>query len=879
MPSPKGITEAALRELIEKDSATGVPAVRENKISRSHYARLLGCTPGALTRFHRTFSEYESKLGIVTGPTRQIEAMEAWLTSAYKSKQLEYDGRKLARKPFAEAFSLSGGTVLGRHSAINKLFTDLEAQARAENYTSAAHEATLEALRRELAHDPALNSDRLTINREALAARLKISSSKLKERTANALIKQEETEIQIAAKESKIDPYLNNRVYHFSTLKNKWPTHFLERLGYQFKLTHAGKPASFTKTSHLNLLRLFQYIGSESDPYCIEILAECRSKGVIKNSSNWEEALHEYRKSLFARLSLQELEAISVDSAISNLRSALSLLAASRVVPETSVPIPGVRMFRHRRRHLASVAEAPPKETSPDRKRYLDFAEETFREACKRFPNISEDNDSGFFLESLALEINSSTSLLDDPTEAIRQLIERRLNLLRNVAEQVLTEAEDAFEHGRELLAMANIDGHRFEEKYFGSPMNKAVRGAIMRPLFHDALSGTREEAEQGLANLLGLIEQCHAGIPPLGDSKIAGHAGQFFAKRYRAYGGLPNILPMLNPSPHATAAVLTLYLIESGANVSVGRTLDCDCIETSDLAEHQRITGNKARAKGKPIIVDLPEASPAVRGIQWLSVASARLRARAGADADTLFLARKGASVRLIPADWYTRWFKALVARIPDLCRFAMTPNMIRPSVLLNAALSNDGRLMTGMAVGQHGGKVSQGYQVKFPTRLLYDANIRRFQAAFQTLVISGIEDAAKKLGISKAQFERQLEQIRPTGLGTFCRGQPTQRTQEHGKCTKLDCWNDCPNLLLIAEIEAIASLQIWHSSLQTCRATWERDRPERWDQVWLPWLCFTEVVSEKMSRGPLLKIWIQAERLAAETAKHPNFVPPKPW
>lgn len=879
MPGPKGLTEAALRELIDKDSATGIPAVRENKISRTHYARLLECTPGALTRFHRVFSEYEAKFGIATGPTREIDAMEAWLNSAYESKQLAFDGQKIERKSFAKAFNLRGGTVLGRHPDINKLFTDLEARARAENYKSAAHEATLKALQQELLKNPALNSDRLTVNREALASRLNIPSSRLKVRSANALIIAKEIEIQIAAKQSKIDPYLNNRVYQFSELQNRWPTHFLERLGHQFKLTHAGKPASFTKTSHFNLLRLFSYIGLERTPYCQRILADCHANGVIQNSGDWEEALHEYRESLFTRLGSQELEAVSVDSAISAVRSALSLLASSRVVPETSAPLPGVRMFRYKRRHLASVAEAPFRKLPLEKQKYLKLAQERYKEACNQFPNISEDNDSALFLDSLASEINLSTALLDDPTSAIRQLLERRLDLLRNAAEQMLTDAEEAFEHGRELLAISNIDGNRFEEEYFNSPMNKPLRGAIMRPLFRDATTGTAEEAEQGLANLLSLIEQCHGGIPPLGDSKGGRHAGQFFAKRYRAYGGLANILPMLIPSSDAVGAILTLYLIESGANVSVGRTLDQECFETSDLPDHQRITGNKARAKGKPIIVDLPESSPAVRGIRWLASASSRLRENAGEDADRLFIAKKGASIRLIPADWYTNWFRTLVAKVPELRGLAITPNMIRPSVLLHAALSNDGRLMTGMAVGQHGEEVSQGYQVKFPTKLLYDANIRRFQASFQTLVMSGIEDAAKKLGISKAQFETQLEQIRPTGLGTFCRGNQNQRTQEPGKCTKLDCWNDCPNLLLVAEIEAIASLQIWRSSLQASRATWERDRPERWDQVWLPWLCFAEVVSEKMSRGPLLKIWKLAEKRAAEVSQRPNFVPPRPF
>ena len=59
----------------------------------------------------------------------------------------------------------------------------------------------------------------------------------------------------------------------------------------------------------------------------------------------------------------------------------------------------------------------------------------------------------------------------------------------------------------------------------------------------------------------------------------------------------------------------------------------------------------------------------------------------------------------------------------------------------------------MTGLAIGQHGVAVSQGYQIKFPTRLLYDDNIRRFQAAFETLVMSGVEEAQWRLGAEITQ------------------------------------------------------------------------------------------------------------------------------
>ena len=62
----------------------------------------------------------------------------------------------------------------------------------------------------------------------------------------------------------------------------------------------------------------------------------------------------------------------------------------------------------------------------------------------------------------------------------------------------------------------------------------------------------------------------------------------------------------------------------------------------------------------------------------------------------------------------WYTNWFKDLAASTPGLEGIGLVPNIIRPSVLLQTALANDGRLAAGMALGQHGLAVTQGYQQK---------------------------------------------------------------------------------------------------------------------------------------------------------------------
>lgn len=879
MPTKGKVTEQKLRSLIEADRSTGVPAAREGKVNRSHYARQLGCTKGALSRFTHVFSQYEKELSITTGPMRHFDDMRKWLEDVYTSKQLRFDGNILERDAFAKHFKLRGGAFMVRHEAIRNLFHEFDARAKNEGYVSAEKQTDVDRLRAALACKPAINKDRLTINQTALAEKLGFGNANFREPAFRNLIAEKETEILRLAKESKINPYFHNRVYAFDTLSPIWPTKFLERVGEKFFVVYSGKGAEHAKKAYLQLCDAFSFIGTTENRHCQQVLGQAIENGRVNDGDAWEEALHLYRASILSRVGAGAVGADSADGIIGIVRSTFEQFAPG-VVPETSVPLPGVRLARVRSGHLRSIAETKPNGGTAANDDYAQFARERLREINNTFGVLLEAGDSELFLQSLSSEYAHATNRAADIPTAVRQVLERRLDLLQKKALSILDDAAETYERGQELLSRSRIDPAEFEREYFCREPGDRNRRPVLRANFPEFENTSEEGATLGMANLLRLIEQHHAGIPPEGGTNTVGPRGQFFAKRYLDHGGLKTIVPMMIPAPEVAGAVLTLYLIESGSNVSVGRTLEEDCLESSDLEGYKRITGNKARAKGKPIIVDLAEDSPAVRAIKWFHSASARVRAYADDDSDRLFLMRMGGRAQLMTPHWYTSWFKRFTASIPALSALGLTPVMLRPSVLLHASLSNDGRLATGLALGQNGLAVSKGYQIKFPTKLLYDEKIRRFQAAFETLVMSGVEDAAKKLGITEAEFSARLSNMRPTGLGTFCRdqrGRPGQTSA--GKCTTLDCWNDCPHLLIVAEVDSIAALQLWQSSLRSVQPEWERDRPERWDEVWLPWLCLTDVVSEKMARGPQLKIWNEAKKLAAEIASRPNFVPPKPW
>jgi hypothetical protein len=873
------LSEEKLRGLIDVDRVTGCIVVsRNNKINRAHYANLLGCTPAALARFKHVFAKYERELDIVTGPMRHLSAMREWLTAAYTTGELKIRDGKVDRAMCFATFGLHGNTAITRHPCIRALFEEFDARAERESYLPQERQAELQRVLVALAGQPILNKDRKTINRVELAKATCVPLTRFVERPFADAIAAHEAEILEQVATSTIDPFLFGRVFAFGELIAVWSMRFTERVAVRFKQIASGYAKETAKFPYLQLIKMLNWVGASSNPHCRVVVAEANELGRVLSADDWEEALFAYRDHVIAGIGTSNASKGAVDHALGALRPMLNGLSSGAIVPSSSTPLPGVKHVAQRSSRKRSIAEAPT--TSAGEIDYVGFARTSYLEACRCSGTDLGSGESDEFISSIAFEIARASDLPVNPVAAIRLILERRLVALHSHAKAIVDTAIEAYERGRELLSLSKIDGANFEQAYLGDTLSLNGRSQLVHALFPPANDSAEGQAEQGIANFLGLIEQRFGGIPPLGhDNSNNDSYGQFFAKRYLDYGGLRSIAPMLNPGPDTIGAVLTLYLVESGANVSVGRTLNRECIQTSDLDGYRRITGHKARARGKPIYIDLPETSSAVCAMTWLLSASGRLQATANKDSDRLFLMRIGRSVELMTPHWYTNWFKKFASSSPGLEDIALVPSMIRPSVLLLAALSNDGRLATGMAIGQHGVTVTQGYQQKWPTRLLYDENIRRFQAAFETIVMSGVADAAARLGITTDQFAARLGNLRETGLGTFCKDQRGRPGEQHATCSTLDCWNDCPNLLIVAEVEAVAALQLWQRSLREAQPEWERDRPERWDQFWLPWLCLTDVVEEKMVRGPLIKIWMSAQRRAAEIFAQPSYAPPLPW
>lgn len=545
----------------------------------------------------------------------------------------------------------------------------------------------------------------------------------------------------------------------------------------------------------------------------------------------------------------------------------IDLLVRAQVFPAIRhrLSIPS-RVKIHGNRTVAEVVPKSSKgavatigtETMPVARLYVSFANWVLLQ--KSSWNETEDFRGDSFLSVLQAEIEKWTGELPkDPVQAISKIIGRRLTLIVESAERRFEFWRRHYLDGQKLRS-EGVDLTSYADILFGSDLdNNEYRQALSR-----YFSSEPVQKRQGLANLVRLAHDRFGGLVPR-DREIE---GRFFVHRCKQYGiSVDDLQAYLTPHREAFSAAMTIYMVESGCNVAVARTLFHDCIEETDIHGFRKITGYKARARGKPIVINLPEDSKALQALCWLRDNNEIARdAAPQAIRDLFFIAVVRREVVEISPEWFLASFKRIVGYVSDLAELGITPVMLRPSVLLRHALDNDGDLRVGLAYGQHEPGQTGVYQVRLPTKFIYDQLYSQFQKRIQKIILGMAArlraDEAPSLG----------PDAKPIGLGGVC---------AVGGCSELTCWKNCSNLVVVPEVNALADWQIWNVSLREVRSEWERDRIERWEAMWLPFLCFTDVLAAKMQQGSnaLSRLWDDATQRAKELMSTDGFVMPRPF
>ncbi|WP_378950027.1 hypothetical protein [Mesorhizobium sp. ANAO-SY3R2] len=842
----------------------GLERSQGGKISRNRIADQLG-TRGIATAYVRIIEDYEEAVGGRESATEaKIPAMREWFDRQMLGGTLQIRDGKVGRDQFYKQFGLPG-SAFTRYPRVAALVEEFDKKVLADGYQPSDVAGKLDELKAILKGDPPIAKDGQRIGKRAIEIALGLPPQSLSRPPYVSLITSAQEKLSKALREDKLIAFANGRIFNFARLVEQgWPRPFAIRARRCFERACGNK--GHAKTHFAALTDLLSFFASNDSQSC-RALREGIATSVPPQglARDFTVATQEYRDRLGA---LYE-NVGTRNGKVTTTNAVIRYLSADSVLPPLELALIGFRS--NRKIHLRSIAEVTgstvqKRTTSVDD--YLAFATSMLKQAAEVRQIEVNAKEQGDFTSVLREELESEGfTATDNPASLILRILDRRLGLIKQAAAALVQVGRTDLDLGDALLERGQDPGNDLD-KINAIDVGRTQRRELLRKYFP-----VDNDREQGIANLLKVVAQRYDYLYP-GSEKASRPEGQFFEKRALEYGGATKLQGYLVPSPGGVAAVLTLYLLESGSNVSVGRTLYFDCIETTEEPHHSKVTGYKARAGGKPIFVVLEDKGDAIRAMKWLREAVGRIP---NVDSETrrqLFISKTAGTVKLIEEDTYRNHFKRLIASIPELANLGLTPNMLRPSVLLKAALESDGRTRLSMAIGQHGRDVHEGYVNKYPMRYLRDTEIRHFQHAMETVVISGLEAAHVALGVDAGSMGRRVEAVMKTGLGTLCRNRNGRPGNEGAACKSVDCWNDCPQLVVIAKKEEVAILQVWQHSLRLVEGDWIRDQPERWERVWLPWLCFVDAVEVKM-RQSFASVWREATKISETILSAPNFHP----
>lgn len=860
--------EHRLRELLERDWRSGsLVFSRAGKISRKHYTELLGVTKANATPHLRLFQIYEKREGSTVPETSpRVVAVRAWLERAIADGTLQLRDGKVSRLQVRDAAGCAMIT-LSRDVGLAALISEYDRKVQQMGYRPRDLEQKLEEIRTLLSGTLLLSPNRMSINRVAVAKAVQLPVGHLTRKPYSDVLKHFD---ELLLDEIRNDPatvLLHGRIYEFAPLwRGGWSDDVVFRVAKAFARAAEDMSSSTAKGMYLMGLKFMLHWASQ-DRQDFQESKRRLIRGEPLDPQVWEDMAWAWHDQPVA------ISEGSVDTQRSSINKFIDALSAAGLVPAL-----GRRLTRRRgrrvKKHRPTVAEASAEHDGSEEGRdFIAFASGLLEAAAARYSVDLDGADSSAFITTLSAEVRKiGPAALEDPAATIQRLLRSRLSLIQSAAQALVRRWRLHYDEGQSLLASA-VDVSGWQRLF--DIANQPEYRREMRKLF------PVQDRDRAVANLLAVATTYYDGLLPSLRAELPAGLGAFFPKRYLEYGGFEALDAYLRPHNDAVHGSLTDYLVESGSPIAVGRTLFEDGVEDSDLEGHSRITGQKARAMGKPIIVDLESGSDCVEALEWLRRSSPILRARVEKEADKryLFLVRHGERCQAPTEFSYNAWFKRLVFGISELADLNLTPAMIRSSVLLLRALENDGRIRVGLAIGQHTEQVTVGYQQRGPVRMIYDAQIRIFQNLYETLVIHESRSAIALVNRAEEQVVQDSNKLRATGLGPLCRNYLGKPGHEGKPCPTADCWNDCPQMLFVAEPDCVAAIQIWQKSLQGCQGDWERDHSERWEAVWLPWLCFAEVVEEKMVRGPLITAWNAGTELRQQIEAKPGFASPTPW
>lgn len=585
--------------------------------------------------------------------------------------------------------------------------------------------------------------------------------------------------------------------------------------------------------------------------------------------ADWENAVEYWREDLIAR---SDIGPVRKRNLISAIQSFFKSLIHRAVVPKiyfTRIPSD----LRMSARPTKSLAEAVERDTNRKQLKIVDKHLANLKSYGTKL-EIKRD-----FLTVLLQERGSIAGTEQEHAKELMKVNSERLSLVRQCAVEDFQKWHVHWLKGQERLQKCDLS---FDE------IDSVIEQRNQDIIRNQAKLFPPDNPELSLSRLLKYIHEHPKYQGQLSRNNLCGQ-NSLFSKQVIRFGGVDEVQAHLFPHPQMIVAAVTIFLCDTGANVSVGWSLSYDCLANSNEPGYKTVQAVKMRAGGKLIVNELPVKDrrtelSCVQVLETYREISRSIRDLAMPEiAKSLFLQIGwGRNVQKISNGWWVKNFRNFVASHAKISHLKINSKMIRPSVLMQATYAeNSGISAAGVLADHKSLKTTDSYvTARYPLQIIWQRMIREFQHLFQITAIQSIEGAAEKLGLTGEQVSTLLREANRTGLGVACLDplagvQPNTRKDE--TCTELQNCPNCPQRFVVATVENLKDLILWNHHLEKQREEWERERPERWEKIWLPWLAFTQVAIESASRGRTLPEYAKANAIAKAliAADEINFPP----
>jgi hypothetical protein len=856
-------------------TANTIPRNRHGWIARDQLAVMLGVASTRLTQHLDLLKAYEEKIGILHPIDVMSEKVKDQALGLISEGTLRLRDGKVDRTQIGNAVGFYlAATYIARFPQLQATFEWLDGYVAEIGYQPKDIADAVQRLTAYLATNRVLRKNGLSFDCVKIGEAIGFPPHRLRRPPFSALISEGEERYAAELIAEGLTSFFNGRIFQFASLVEEgWDRDCVARIAEVFTAAFAAKAKGTTEGGYLSAKQFLLWLATSTSPSAREVFRRLNVRAGLRiPQTDWVEMLLDFQ----SFMNDLDVGRNTIKARLSNTQTFIQALGKELLTPP--MPMSFKPRGKQKEGRYATLAEARPHSHPIERSRvehmddYLLFATEMLAQAGAIKGVEVDAEDQSAFVASLRRELEQSTHPPEDnPAQVVRRLLRRRLDLIEDAARRLYNEFRSVFEEGQKLLQL----GQNCSDDWsvlVSRTSGKVAHRDLLRKWF------PLTDLPQSKANLLRTISTIHGGLVPADSSTSPGES-TFIKKRAAEHDGLVELQACLWPHPSAFGAALTLYLCETGANVTVGRKMPFGYLEQSEEPGYLRVKSYKDKARGRAIISEIEDSCAAAESILWLdSIRSREMIEIPDDQKEYLFITRGKISFKLMESEWYLYFFKALVASIPEIAHLRMTPNMLRPTVLLLAALESDGRVRASVTLGQHSEHVNQRYTGRYPLMFMYDSEVTLFNRFYEALALQAVESAHIILGVTEEDFSKRVDGIIRTGLGTLC-GDPNGRPGSGGaRCTKIDCWNDCPQLIVIANSEDIALLQIWQRTLRSVEGDWLRDQPERWEAVWLPWLCFADAVEAKMKISHR-KVWRDATQLADRITASPHFVSHQPW